>query len=85
MVNPISSNNAAARMPAAAQVPAKPEVAQTDVQTADVVQLSNASQAKLLKEQGFDIQQIAIKLGLDVNTVSTYFPLTSVNGSAATA
>lgn len=83
MVNPISSNNAAAaKIAAAAQPSAKPEVApvKTDVQKADVVQLANAAQAKLLEQQGLTISQIAMKLSLDVKTVATYFPSVSTKG-----
>jgi DNA-binding CsgD family transcriptional regulator len=46
----------------------------------DVVQLSNAAQAKLLKQQGLDVAQIAIKLGLDAKTVATYFPSVGSKG-----
>jgi DNA-binding NarL/FixJ family response regulator len=79
MVNPISSNNPTVNKIAAAdQVRSEPTAKlEATPAKADVVQLSNAAQAKLLKQQGFDVAQIAIKLGLDVKTVSTYLPSVS--------
>jgi DNA-binding NarL/FixJ family response regulator len=75
MVNPISSNKNAIE-PTRADPVAKPDVAKTKIDTlkADVVELSHSTQAKLLKQQGFDVPEIALKLGLDVKTVSTFFP-----------
>lgn len=83
MVNPISANSGAVnKNSAASQPPAKPEVApvKTDVPKADVVELSNSAQAKLLKQQGLTIAQIAIKMSLDVKTVATYLPSVSTKG-----
>jgi hypothetical protein len=78
MIDSISSNNPIAspmaRNPIAAadQTPANP--VKLPAPNADVVQLSNSAQAKLLKQQGFDIAQIAIELGLDEKTVTSYLP-----------
>jgi DNA-binding NarL/FixJ family response regulator len=81
MVNPISSNSAAlngniaaeqARLESAEKPEAAP--AQAIVAKADVVELSNSAQAKLLKQEGLNVSEIAIKLGLDVKTVSSYLP-----------
>jgi hypothetical protein len=81
MVDPISSNNpmvskqVAAADQAPVKPPAKPESApfKVDVPKTDVVELSLSAQAKLLKQQGMSIAQIAIQLGLDVETVSGFF------------
>jgi hypothetical protein len=82
MIDSISSNNPIARNPIAApdQTAPKPPTTledipvKTDASKGDVVQLSDSAQAKLLKQHGLDIAQIAIKLGLDEKTVSTFFP-----------
>ena len=81
MVNPISSNNAAVNKIAAAdqaiaKAPVQAEVTQAkiDAPKADVVEISHSAQAKVLKQEGLTIPQIAIKLGLDVKTVTTFFP-----------
>jgi hypothetical protein len=79
MVNPISSHNAAVNKIEAAdqaRAAAKPEATpvKTDTAKADVVRFSSAAHAKLLKQQGFTVAQIAIKLGLDEKTVSTFLP-----------
>ena len=81
MINPISSNNAAVNKLAAADqaiakapVPAEGTQAKTDSQKLDVVEISHSAQAKVLKQEGLTIPQIAIKLGLDVKTVTTFFP-----------
>lgn len=81
MINPISSQNAslnnqiAAADQAPEKTPAKPEGEQlkVDVSKTDVVELSDSAQARLLKQQGMDIAQIAFQLGLDVETVSSFF------------
>jgi len=80
MINPISSNNAAVNKITAEQALAKAPVqaeatqARIDAPNADVVEISHSAQAKVLKQEGLTIPQIAIKLGLDVKTVTTYFP-----------
>ena len=61
------------QVPGSVQAPTE-QSAQADVPQGDLVQLSDAAQAKLLKQEGFDVTQIAIKLGLDQKTVATYFP-----------
>jgi DNA-binding NarL/FixJ family response regulator len=73
MVNPISPNIAPKNQPSF-ELPARPEVSPSAASNADVVELSNSAQAKLLKQQGLNVAQIAIKLGLDVKTVSSYLP-----------
>jgi hypothetical protein len=78
MVNPISPHSPNVNKLTADQVHAEPSTKlEATPGKADVVQLSVASQAKLLKQQGFDVQEIAIKLGLDIKTVSTYLPSVS--------
>jgi len=81
MVNPISSNNAAMNKIAAADqaiakatVQAEGSRAKTDTPRVDVVKISHSAQAKAMKQEGLTIPQIAIKLGLDVKTVTTFFP-----------
>jgi len=80
MVNPISSNNAAVNKIAAdqpiAKAPIQAEVTheKTEAPRVDVVEISHSAQAKVLKQEGLTIPQIAIKLGLDVKTVTTFFP-----------
>ena len=79
MVNPISLNNAATNKPAdIAQVDPSAKLGGTPAKAvlsnADVVSLSDSAQAKLLKQEGLNVSEIAIKLGLDVKTVSSYIP-----------
>jgi len=79
MVNPISLNNAATNKPAdIAQVDPSTKLGGTPAKAvlsnADVVSLSDSAQAKLLKQEGLNVSEIAIKLGLDVKTVSSYIP-----------
>jgi hypothetical protein len=40
----------------------------------DVVDLSFSAQAQLLRQKGMSIAQIALQLGLDVTTVTSFFP-----------
>ena len=40
----------------------------------DVVELSFSAQAQLLRQKGMTIPQIALQLGLDVTTVTSFFP-----------
>lgn len=80
MINPISSHIAPTSQPAV-EPPAKPEASLPTASNADLVELSNSAQAKLLKQQGLDVGEIAIKLGLDVKTVSSYFPSVSIKAA----
>ena len=77
MVDPISTNNAAQNANRPAEQARFEPPARTDVQKADVVELSHSAQAKLLRQQGMNVFEIAIKLGLDVKTVSSYLPFNS--------
>lgn len=81
MIGSISSNTPLLgnQGSAAVQAPAM-QAATAQAPQGDVVQLSNAAQAKLLKQQGLDVAQIAIKLGLDAKTVATYFPSVGSKG-----
>ena len=81
MVNPISSyNSAGKKTPDADQALAKP-VAQPEVNAkSDLVQISDAAQAKLFRQEGLTVDEIAIKMGLDVKTVSTFLPSPSLKG-----
>ncbi len=75
MINPISSNINPAdqeRAEPIARTEAAP--AKKDVPVADVVQLSNAAQAKLLRQQGLSTAEIAVNLGLDEKIVSMFLP-----------
>ncbi len=79
MVNPISSNNAAMNKPAdIAQIDPSTKLgaapAKAVLSNADVVSLSDSAQAKLLKQEGLSVSEIALKLGLDVKTVSSFIP-----------
>ena len=75
MINSVSANTPLRgfQVPGSVQAPTA-QSAQEVVPQGDLVQLSDAAQAKLLKQEGFDVTQIAIKLGLDQKTVATYLP-----------
>jgi hypothetical protein len=81
VINPISPKNENTnKVSTDDQAQAKPIVVQgnmshakTDPQS-DIVQISNSAQAKMLKQQGLTVSQIAVKMGLDAKTVSTYLP-----------
>jgi hypothetical protein len=81
MVDPISSNSTSSSKSAmASQAPAKPVVqpettqVKAGFQTSDTVELSQAAQAQLLRQQGQSIPEIAMQLGLDIKTVTAFFP-----------
>jgi DNA-binding CsgD family transcriptional regulator len=80
MINPISTNIAPANQQPL-ELQAKPEISTPTASNADVVELSNSAQAKLLKQQGLDVAEIAIKLGLDVKTVSSYLPTVTMKAA----
>ncbi len=82
MVDPIRSNSTPpVDVPAARPVAAKPAAQQeaasvtTNAAKEDTVELSYAAHAQLLRQQGLSIPDIAMKLGQDVKTVTSYFPL----------
>ena len=88
MVDPISSNipsvnrNATADKVQASQqanppAPAAVTPAKTESPKPDVVELSYSAQAKLLRQQGYSIPEIAMQLKLDVKTVNGFFPSTA--------
>ena len=81
MVDPISSNGPSiskliSTNQGAAKPAAQPEETQVkaDQQKTDFIELSQAAQAQLLRQQGQSIPQIAMQLGLDVKTVTSFFP-----------
>jgi hypothetical protein len=82
MVAPIPSTDSLKNNIAAEQAPANPPVkpegakAKTDAPKVDVVELSLPTQARLLKQQGMSIPQIAIQLKQDIGTVTGYFTKT---------
>ncbi len=79
MVNPISSYNSAGKKTPEADQSLARLVGQAEViQKPDLVQISDSAQAKLLRQEGLTAEQIAIKMGLDVKTVSTYLPSPSL-------
>jgi hypothetical protein len=76
MVDPIKSGVAPANIskPAPAAAPQAPVQQNTVVQKTDTVQLSDAAQARSLRQQGKSIPEIALQLRLDVKTVNGFFP-----------
>jgi hypothetical protein len=66
--------------PSTPSTPATPPSHQEDTQAKvssskpDVVQLSFSAQAQLLRQQGMTLPQIALRLGLDISTVTSFFP-----------
>ncbi len=72
MVNPVSNSGPVNNLESPAQAPAKP-VVQAAAPKKDTVELSQPAQARLLKQQGFTIPQIALQMKLDVKTVRGFF------------
>jgi hypothetical protein len=72
---PVSKTSTPAQAPANAQPKPEATPAKPDLQNADTVELSQQAQARLLREQGMGIPQIAMQLRLDVKTVTSFFPL----------
>jgi hypothetical protein len=56
------------------------KISQNSTPKAYTVELSHATQVRSLRLQGFSSSMIALKTGLDINTVNTYLDIT---GSAA--
>ena len=79
MITPISSSSSSVKIAAAGQAPAKqpskPEPIQVKKEASDVVELSIPAQAKLLKQRGMSIPEIALELKLDVKTVTGYLQM----------
>jgi hypothetical protein len=63
---------------APAQQPPQP-LAQDKVvpRQADTIEISNAAQARSLRQQGVSVPEIALQLRLDVQTVNGFFPKNS--------
>jgi hypothetical protein len=75
MMNSVSSslsNPAVAQSQAVNTAKAPVAQASAESQAAVTVELSDAAQAKELKQEGYGISDISSKLGLDKDTVSSY-------------
>jgi len=71
----IVPNNPKPTAAAPAQVPAQvPAQEKTVPQKTDTVNISDAAQARSLRQQGMNIPEIALQLKLDVKTVNGFFP-----------
>lgn len=68
---PRSAQQSAPAAPSAPKQSAPPQPASAKP---DVVELSFSAQAQLLRQKGMTIPQIALQLGLDVTTVTSFFP-----------
>jgi len=65
-INPINNSVAVSQA-----TPQKPAV--TPAPNGDTVKISSYAQAKLLKQQGANVSEISLKLGLDTKTVKSWF------------
>src|SRR5271169_4229555 len=74
-INPI--NNSAALPQAIAQHAAAP------TPMGDTVKISSYAQARLLKQQGANVSEISVKLGLDTKTVKSWFETGTVQAPPA--
>lgn len=85
LVSQVSSDNTATVKSAYQAAPVKPvqsaaqpvRAATTSGPSKDTVELSGSALAQSLKSRGFSVEQIALQMGLDVNTVSTYLKISS--------
>jgi hypothetical protein len=70
----IPKASAATPAQAPSQLPAQEKAVP---QKADTVNISDAAQARSLRQQGMNIPEIALQLRLDVKTVNGFFPKSS--------
>jgi len=87
MINPISTSGTPGIIPKAEQMPVRSEEVSLKLETSikDSVQLSPSAQARILRQAGQSIPQIAIKLGLAIPTVAAFFEEKGTSPSAPSA
>jgi hypothetical protein len=79
MVDPVKSGSAPVNIAAqnAAASPQSVVQSKADVSKPDTVEISDAAQARSMRQQGLSIPEIALQLRLDVKTVTEFFPKSS--------
>ena len=87
MINPISTGGTQGITPKVEKTPVKSEEVPVKLETPikDSVQLSPSAQARILRQAGQSIPQIAMKLGLAIPTVAEFFEEKGTSPSAPSA